>query len=139
MLVARSSSPIVTGKMVSSWLGLRRSLAARPFPVRVHLDFGRDFILIGLDLIGNDLAVMIAVEPHEETVRVCLHFIGSQHAVPVAVGLDEPARDRRFAGRGRAKRLAHRADERRPWICLDDNRRILRCGGRDEDRENERW
>src|SRR4249919_2906039 len=69
MLVARPSSPIVAGRAITALLRLWRNLAARPLPVRVHLDFGRDFILISLDLIGNDLPVMIAVEAHEETVR----------------------------------------------------------------------
>src|SRR4030095_14262882 len=119
MLVTRPSPPIVAGRAITALLRLWRSLAARPLPVRVHLDFGRDFILIGLDLIGNDLAVMIAIEPHEETVRVCLHFICRQNAVPVAVGLDEPARDWSLAGRASAKRFAHRAHDGRPWSLLD--------------------
>src|SRR5512139_240303 len=110
-----------------------RTSATGPPPIRIHLDFRCDFPLVSLDLFGADPSIFVAVEPLEEAIGVGLHFIAGQRPILVPIGPGKPARDRRIACNLRSVRLAHWADEWRPGIGFDYDRRVLgHCQGKQD-------
>ena len=105
MTAAAAAVPAATAPAAPASAGPAR--AARAAARVAHADFGRDAVLVDVDLVRIDLAVVVAIEHMEEAHRVGAELGAVDAAVVVGVDPGEP----RLFGMLDAERLAHRADE----------------------------
>src|SRR5207302_11504334 len=103
-MAVRSRSTAVVGLFGSLCRGGFAGLAPQS---RIDLDVRGELPFVVDQLLGADQSIAVAIEVGKEAIGIGAHFVRSQSAIMVAIGLIEPARERIVGRPARSERLAH--------------------------------